>query len=183
MYGLASNVQQAVFDATTGAFTFSAGNGKLDANGMTITATSVYSGARAVNMKSSGGTLLSALYEMDDPGGGQHTTVLECVQVASTDGYIQLIAGAPTGKSSAITLQTRINSVDKDSIFVGANQGITIQGTQMVVGANLTVGSTIAPAAALDVYTSDSVTAREPDERLRHPDGQQCRESCGSRAL
>ena len=116
--GYLSGVVQAGFNSS-GKIVFGGAAGTLDADGITLEATTTYSAARSLNWEKSDGTLIGYVNAQDLAGSNQLD--IRVVSVAGDDSSIGIIALAPTGETSGISLQTQVNSAAKGGITLGSN--------------------------------------------------------------
>lgn len=105
LYGLASGVVHAKFDATTGKITAGAGNVVMDVNGLQLIAGTTFSAARSVSFVSSiGGDYLGELFTGNDPAESGHTVFLQSDTVTGRDSFLTLKANAASGRVSNVSL-------------------------------------------------------------------------------
>lgn len=150
MYGLALDVVQAKFDAATGAITFGAGAGVLNAAGINLKSEATFQVVNSYNTSTSGGDILSSQYSFYDAGG--HEAGLTSASVAGHNSSLALLSSSPTGKTSEIRLTALVNN--------GATEWVVLKGNGLgfQVKGSMCVGDEATPAATLDVRGSAKFT-------------------------
>jgi hypothetical protein len=150
MYGLLVNMQQAKFDAVTGAITAGAGNVLVDANGISLVALNV--ATNRVNWKSAGviyayiGDYLVSLRTVANFIAIGDTSNREAINVVSAQSF--------GGQVASIQLQTDANSY----IQTADNFGLRIQSQSNLLTGVLIGGNAGSPNAMLDVRGSGVFT-------------------------
>jgi hypothetical protein len=152
MYGLASNVLQAKFDAVTGKITAGAGDVAIDVNGIGITATANAAASRSVNWLS-GSTVVSSIYGLVYGIVSSHNasvTNITATGLTSSDNANIIL-------TSTVGTNTAIFSLQQTGNVAAWGRGAWLYGTNfngLVIGASESSG----PNAMLDVRGTATIT-------------------------
>jgi hypothetical protein len=126
MYGLAADVQQAIFDATTGKITAGAGNVVLDSSGLAITVGTVFANPSSFKNLNGSGTTVSQFYGYYDSSIFTNYATVEVPAVTGTRyATLNLSAAADltTGQVDVL-ITAKSNSIVRASVSADSVSGI-----------------------------------------------------------